>query len=250
MRTALVFLILCAGIARAEELDAARLAELATVAHKDAQKTKDPKKYEEAAGYYEKYFAKPDAKEGVMAFYYGELLFNLQRYDQAAKMYERSITVEPKSKFADEAAYAYVISTKNAIHKDDAAGKPPCPDSKPCPIPADKQRLLTAFDRYLAIVTPTNKDRATMEYRRAQLFYEYNHFAEAAPIFDHVFVSYPGNELATYSANLEMDCLALLKRYGELRALVERVKKSPIMSDATTQKQVHDNEAALKKLGK
>jgi predicted metal-dependent HD superfamily phosphohydrolase len=109
---------------------------------------------------------------------------------------------------------------------------------------------LTAFERYLAIVTPTNKDRATMEYRRAQTLYAYNHFAEAAPVFDHVFVAYPGNELATYSANLEMDCLAILKRYGDLRALVERVKKSPVMSDATTQKQVRDNEAALKKLGK
>ena len=250
MRTALVLVMLCAGVARAEELDAGRLAELATVTHKDAQKTKDPKKYEEAAGYYEKYFAKPDDKEGVMAFYYAELLFNMQRYDQAAKMYERSITVEPKGKFAEEAAYAYVISTKNAIRKDDAAGKPPCPDAKPCAIPAEKQRLLTAFERYLAIVTPTNKDRATMEYRRAQLLYEYNHFVEAAPLFDHVFVAYPGNELATYSANLEMHCLAAAKRYAELRALVERVKKSPAMKDAITQKQVADIEAGLKKRGK
>src|SRR6476619_2323032 len=113
-----------------------------------------------------------------MAFYYGELLFNMQRYDQASKMYERSITVEPKGKFADEAAYAYVISTKNAIHQDHS-GKPACPtEDKPCAIPADQQRLLTAFERYLAIVTPTNKDRATMEYRRAQLFYQYNHFVE------------------------------------------------------------------------
>ena len=47
-----------------------------------------------------------------------------------------------------------------------------------------------------------------------------------------------------------MDCLALVKRYRELRALVERVKKSPAMKDATTQQQVRDVEAGLKKLGK
>ena len=183
MRTALVLVMLCAGVARAEEPDAARLAELATVAHKHAQKTKDPKKYEEAAGYYEKYFAKP--RRQTRARWRSttpSCLFNLQRYDEAAKMYERTVTVEPKGKFADEAAYACVISTKNAIHDRPADGKPPCPDqTSRARFPRDQQRLLTAFDRYLTIVTPTSKDRATMEYRRARVFYEYNHFAEAAP---------------------------------------------------------------------
>jgi hypothetical protein len=47
-----------------------------------------------------------------------------------------------------------------------------------------------------------------------------------------------------------MDCFALLKRYRDLRALVERVKKSPIMKDATTQQQVRDVDAELKKKGK
>jgi tetratricopeptide (TPR) repeat protein len=246
MRTALVLAILVsASVAHADWKDQA------TSTHKKAQQTNDPKTYQEAAGYYDKYFAKPDADEAQMAFFYAELLFKMQRYDAAAKMYERSITVAPKSKYADEAAYALVVSTKNAMHAtDDSAQKPPCPDMKPCPIPAEQQRLLSAFERYLGVVSPANKDRATMEYRRARVFYDYQHFFEAAPIFDHVFVAYPDNELATYSANLEMDCLAIGKRYAELRALVERVKKSPIMRDATTQKQVHDNDAALKKLGK
>src|SRR6185369_17310935 len=111
-------------------------------------------------------------------------------------------------------------------------------DMKPCAIPADLQRLLAAFDRYLAIVSATAKDRANMEYRRAKVFYDYQHFAEAAPIFDHVVIAYPDNELATYAANLEMDCLAILKRYDPLRALVERVKKNAtLMKDETTQKQ-------------
>ncbi|MGZ3405778.1 MAG: tetratricopeptide repeat protein, partial [Polyangia bacterium] len=186
-----------------------------------------------------------------MSFYYAELLFNLQRYDEAARYYDRVVTLDPKGKLTKEAAYAAMISTKNTMHApDDASDKPPCPDMKPCPIPADAQRLVTAFDRYLTIV-PESPERPNVEYRRARVFYGYQHFAEAAPQFEHILAAYPNHELATYAANLEMDCLAILKRYGELRALVERVKKNPtLMKDATTQQQVRDNDAALKKRGK
>ncbi|HEY2748945.1 MAG TPA: hypothetical protein VGL86_30195 [Polyangia bacterium] len=251
MRTA-IFLLLVGFcfIARAEDRTPDELAQLATVKHKQAQQTHDLKKYEEAAGLYERYFAKPDDKEAVMAFYYGELLFKLQRWERAAQMYQRAITVEPKGKFASEAAYAYVISTKNAISgPEDATPTPPCPEGKPCAIPADRQRLLTAFDRYLELV-PASPERPAMEYRRARIWYAYQHFAEAAPLFDRVFVAYPDNELATYSANLEMDCLARLKRYGELRTLVDRVKKSPAMKDAIVQQEVGQLDAELKKKGK
>ena len=93
-------------------------------------------------------------------------------------MYERAITVAPNGKFADEAAYACVISTKNAVRTtDQTSGKPPCPDKKPCAIPSDVQRLAAAFDRYLAVV-PASEDRPTMEYRRARIWYDYQHFAE------------------------------------------------------------------------
>jgi len=257
MRTALVIplLLLCAGVARADDAEAKRLMDQATSAHKHAQQTKDAKDYEQARNLYEQYFARPEhPEEAAMSFYYAELLFRMQRYDEAAKYYDRSLTVDPKSKYADEAAYGLVISTKNAVKTPNPTpdSPPPCPDMKPCPIPADMQRLLAAFDRYLAIVPAAGaKDRATMEYRRARVFYDFQHFDEAAPIFAHIVAAYPDNELATYSANLEMDCLAILKRYDQLRTLLERVKKTPaLMKDATVQQQVRDLDAGLKKKGK
>jgi tetratricopeptide (TPR) repeat protein len=249
MRTALIALMVCVEVAHADE--ASRLMELATVAHKHAQQTKDAKDYEAAASLYEQYFARPThPEEHAMSFYYAELLFRMQRYDDAAKYYDRAVSVDAKGKFAKDAAYASMISMKNATQSPENASKPPCPDMKPCPIPKDVQRLVAAFDRYLTIV-PESPERPNVEFRRARVYYEHNHFAEAAPQFDHVLASYPDHELATYSANFEMDCLALGKRYDELRALVDRVKKNPtLMKDPTTQKQVQENDAALKKRGK
>jgi tetratricopeptide (TPR) repeat protein len=186
MRTALVALILCVGVAHAQPA----LLDQASALHKQAQKDHDVAKYQRAHELYQQYLARnPDTSDATTAFYDAELLFHLQRYDEAAKMYDRVITTAPKGKFADEAAYAFVISTKNAARPTDQPDrKPPCPDMKPCPIPADLQRLIGAFERYMAI---TNKERPVMEYRRARIYYEYQHFAEAAQQFDHVFTSYP-----------------------------------------------------------
>ncbi|HEX8954208.1 MAG TPA: tetratricopeptide repeat protein, partial [Polyangia bacterium] len=204
MRTALVLLSICAGVARADaptDAEASRLMELASVAHKHAQQTRDPKDYEKAASLYEQYFARPaHPEEHAMSFYYAELLFRQQRYEEAAKYYDRAITVDPKGKFAKEAVYAFVISTKNAVKTPNptADQPPPCAQPRPCPIPADLQRLLAAFDRYVALV-PESPQRPNMEYRRAKILYDYHHWAEAAPQFDHIFTAYPGNELGTFS---------------------------------------------------
>ena len=251
MRTAVI--LLCVGfgfVAHAEEYSPGRLAELATVKHKEAQQTKDPKKLEEAAALYERYFAKPDDKEGVMAYYYGELLFTLQRYAKAAELYERSVAVDPKGRFVREAVYAAMIARNDALAPSPRDGGPTCPGTAPCAIPADRLQLVADFDLYLRIA-PASPERASVAYRKARVYYEYNHFAEAAPLFERVVVDFPTNELAIYSANQEMDCLASLKRYGELRALVERVQKNPaMMSDAVLQQNVRDVEAQLKQKGK
>jgi tetratricopeptide (TPR) repeat protein len=253
MRTVIFLgLVVLAATARAglpddQDEQVVRWEELATTTHKKAQQTNDTKLYEDAAGYYEKWLAKPGREhEDVMAFYYAELNFKLQRWEKAAEMYERSVAVNPSGKYAKEAAYAAMISRKNALGPEPPrdAG-PSCPEGKQCAISPAEQRLLTAFDLYLKTV-PQSPERPSVEYRKARLYYEHNHFAEAAPFFEQVRVGFPTHELATFSANLEMDCLANLKRWGELRALVDRIKKSPMFSDAATQQNVRDLEAQLK----
>lgn len=253
MRSALVVAMLWSAQALAEEPhwandEAHRWAEQATVLHKQAQQEKSPKKYDEAHALYQQYLAKyPDINDGQLSFFDGELLYTLQRYDEAAKMYDRVLTIAPKGRYLYDAANAYVIATKSAL----AASSPddggaPCPGTAPCPLSADAQRMVGAFDRYLAVVHEGG-ERPAMEYRRARIWYDYNHFSEAATLLDHIFATYPQHELATYSANLEMDCLAILKRYADLRALVERIKKSPAMRDETVRHQVEAMDAALAK---
>jgi hypothetical protein len=140
--------------------------------------------------------------------------------------------VAPRGRYGNDAANAYVVATKNALPAGAPDAGAPCPSMAPCPLSPDAQRMADALDRYLAVI-PQSSERPAMEWRRAHIWYDYNHFAEAVPLLDHIFASYPQHELATYSANMELDCLAILKRFADLRALIERIKKSQAMRDET-----------------
>ncbi|MDB4970590.1 MAG: Tetratricopeptide repeat protein [Myxococcales bacterium] len=252
MRTILatLFIFVTVGVAHADP--AADLADQASKLHREAQKTKEPQKYESAHQLYQQYLRQypAGAVAAEIAYFDAELEFARQHYDEAARLYDQSITREPKGKYTQEAAYALVISVKNAAHLDDHkvpdAGAPCPPPPTVCTITPDFTRMLAAFDRYLAVVAQS-EERPNIEYRRARIYYEFNQLDKAAPLFDAIVARYPQHELAVYSANLEMDCLAILKRYDQLRGLVARLKKSPVMHDATVREQVEQMEKGLKK---
>jgi tetratricopeptide (TPR) repeat protein len=229
--------------------EAWHIAEQATVLHKQAQQDNDPAKYERAHQLYQQYLAKnADTPDADLTYFDAELLFKLERYDQAARLYERVVTLAPKGKYLRDAAYAHVLATRNAIHADDREAPDAgvaCNKPGPCDLPADVQRLLAAYDRYVAVAAP--HDEPAVEYRRARTYYEYNQWAKAAPLFDAIVARHPDHELAVYSATLELDCWAMLKRQDEVRAAIARFKKSPLMRDENARQQIEQLEKALKK---
>jgi tetratricopeptide (TPR) repeat protein len=225
--------------------EARRWAETALTLHKQAAEGHEAGKTEEAHGYYQRYLAKYAANADTLAYYDGELLFSAKRFDEAATAYDRSLTAAPAGPHAAKAAYAFVVATKNAVEQGAASAE--CPGVRPCPIAPAQQRMLAAYDRYLHVL-PGGEQAPAMEYRRARVYYQFNQFETAAPLFDAIVARYPDNELAVYSANLEMDCFATLRRFGDLRAAIRRIKESPVLRDATVRGQVEQLEAKLKKL--
>src|SRR5206468_2525089 len=106
------------------------LRELATVWHKEAQKTNDNNTYALAHYLYKEYLSKfPKEKDAyVMTWYYSELLFKLgtngdnQKFCEAGPEYTKVVEMDPspKSKYLREAAYAAVISWKNCLSVEDS----------------------------------------------------------------------------------------------------------------------------------
>ena len=228
------------------------LRELATTWHKEAQKTGVKETYDLAQYLYKEYLKQFPKERDVypMTFYYGELLFKLERFCDSAPIYTAVVKLDTtdKAKYRNESAYAAVISWKNCLNVDDAAATQAAEanklrgdkkikedDPKKKKSEADKQKereaelakyqpkeipptwktMLDAFDTYVQYV-PNAPELVTIKYRRARVYYEHNHFAEAAPLFEDIVKNHTKDDLAIYSANLYFDSLNVLHKYEDL----------------------------------
>jgi tetratricopeptide (TPR) repeat protein len=263
------------------------LRELATVWHKEAQKTQNPETYALAQYIYREYIDKfPKEKDAyTMNWYYGELLFKLgeqerdtakQRWywEKAAEQYVRVAKMNPNGQYVKEAAYAAVISYQNANaaapdriephtaavpattgcdHAADQAppkpgsrkpGKPAkenCPDQldlskqyQPQAIPPDKQKMLEAFDTYLGLVHASDADdqMIRIKYQRARIYYEYNHFDKAIPLFADIADHNSKHELGVIAGNLLLDSLRIMGKYDAVAKFADRFLQNPdLMKD-------------------
>lgn len=224
------------------------LRELATIWHKEAQKTQNNDTYALAGQLYREYLARfPNEKDvPQMRFYYAELQFKLgevfgkkEYWTEAAETYGKVLADNPTGPNRNEAAYAAVIAWKNALNvQDKDVGKAPegAAATKAMELSEEMRKMIAAFDAYLKYV-PDAPERVQILYNKARIYYEHNRFEEAGPAFDEVATKYSSHELAPFAANLYLDCLNILKKYDELEKVVDRylanaeLNQDPAMHD-------------------
>lgn len=228
--------------------------ELALIWHKEAQKTKNADTYQLVQYIYKEFLKHfPDDKDSYdMNFYYGELLWTLERWKDAAEQYTKVVELNPKGKYAKDAAYAAVLGWKNALQVDDEGLGPDAKKAhaekqadegkgkkqEPRPIPEFQGKMIAAFDTYIKYV-PDAPELPVIRYRKARIYYEYNHFEEASKLFQDVVEKHPNHELAIYSANLLLDSLNALGRTKEVVSWVDKFLEMPsLMKDPEFGKQM------------
>ncbi|MFH1132814.1 MAG: tetratricopeptide repeat protein, partial [Pseudomonadota bacterium] len=147
-----------AAMAECRGDSAAVLRELATTWHQEAQKTQNRDTYSLAELLYKEYLGYfPEEKDSYeMGFYYAELLFVLERWEEAATAYTKVVTQRATGKYLKEAAFAAVISWKNALNvKEEVEEKEKLKEGEKCKertIPPNKLKMMAAFDTYLKYV--------------------------------------------------------------------------------------------------
>jgi tetratricopeptide (TPR) repeat protein len=219
--------------------------ELALIWHKEAQRTKNSDTYQLAGMVYKEFLShfgnEKDTPE--ITFYYGEILWQMNAWKEAAETYTKVVQLDPKGKYVKESAYAAVLAWKNALNIDDSGegvdkDKVTQKDLKPRAIPEYQKKMIDAFDTYIKYV-PDAPELVKIKYRKARVFYDYNHFDEAIALFADIVDHHVNDDLAIYSANLLLDCLNILKRYKELLATVEKFLGNPVlMKDQEFRKQM------------
>lgn len=216
--------------------------ELALIWHKEAQKTKNADTYELVRFVYTEYLKHFEKEPGAgeMRFYFAEVLWMTERWKEAAEQYTKFVESNPKHKDAKDAAYAAVLAWQNALNITDSrpAQKEEDKKNEKLELPAAQKKMIEAYDTYIKYV-PDSPDLVKIKYRKARVFYEYNHFEEAAKYFAEVVGSHAEDELAIYSANLLLDSLNVLGKTEELVGWVDKFVQNPVlMKDEEFRKQM------------
>jgi cellulose synthase operon protein C len=210
------------------------LRELALTAHKAGQKQKDLASLELAEPLYRQYLTRfREEKDATkMTFYHAELLWSLQRWEEAGDEYRRVVEVDPKGKLGADAAYAMVLAAKNAVeqeagHPDDRRAGAASGARSPLPLTDAERKLQAAFDLYLA--GPFRSPEAVrMKFRRARLLYDKNHFADSIPLFADIVTSHREDELAIAAATLQLEALTALGRGAQAEATARELLAGPL----------------------
>src|SRR5215471_2235400 len=227
--------------------------ELALIWHKEAQRTKNTDTYALDKYVYKVFLDHfPKDKDAYeMSFYYGALLWTLENWRDAAEQYTKVVEMNPQGKYVKDSAYAAVLAWKNALNVDDHEQKELVENDRqkfnkkndankmePMAIPEYQRKMIEAFDTYIKYV-PDAPELVTIKYRKARIFYEYNHFDEAAKLFGDLVEKHPDHELAIYSANLLLDSLNAQGKTKEVVSYVDRFLEMPqLMKDPEFGKQM------------
>lgn len=175
--------------------------------------------------------------EYKVSYYYAELLWKMENWAQCGPAFDHVLEVNPKGEYTEDAAYASVLCYNKQYqttfaegervvkHRDEKpAGKRKrgqegeqaalAAKFKPKDFSPLESGMLNAYQRYVCFV-PNSEDLPTIKYRRARIYYETNHFEEAALLFKDIAFNHTNTEMSVFAANLYLDSLNVLGTYSD-----------------------------------
>lgn len=154
-------------------------------------------------------------KASLMHFYYGELLFDMKKYGQAAKEYLWVIQNDPQSGYAEPSMINSVIALEKQLPSDQAIMAKVGKRTERVPFSPQIKSFVQAGELYLQNF-PKGDRRDRVRFKIARLHYLHNHFEEALVGFKRVVKDSPKSKLGEYSANLILDIYKLRKDFKGL----------------------------------
>jgi cellulose synthase operon protein C len=183
-----------------------------------------------------------------MHFYYGELLFDMKKYDNAGAEYKWVVDNGKNSKFYLRALENQVLAYEKDLPKDDDIAKRVGKSLDPIEIDPKVQRFMVACQEY--IQAQPNTDRALeMKFRTGRYYYQHNQFDQAIPYFKDIISKHSKTKYGEYSANLLLDIYNLKKDYVGLEKTAGELLASPGIANSKAGADIKDvmEKASFKK---
>jgi TolA-binding protein len=183
-----------------------------------------------------------------MHFYYGELLYDSKKYDEAGIQYKWIVDNAPESKFYENAATALLISVEKSLPNEKDLAQRNTKSLEPIPLSPTVDRFLKASTWYLEKL-PNSKKAPEIKFRQGRLMYQRNYFEDASKIFREIVQKYPNTKYAEYSANLLLDIYNLKKDYGGLEMAATELLKNEALAGTKAGQEIKEvlEKASFKK---
>jgi tetratricopeptide (TPR) repeat protein len=204
--------------------------------HKIAQDSKAKVAQVRASDGYKLYLSTFSDSKSVseMHFYYGELLFDMESFEQAAVHYLWVADNDPNSPFAEKAVINTLLALERELPPEEELVKKAGQGIEKIPYTKAEMRFVKVAERFMNEFAKKSGRAADVKFKVARLQYAHNELDTALVSFWEIVEQYPKSEFATYSANLILDIYNLKGDYDGLVKAGERLLKYPKLIEKGT----------------
>ena len=163
-----------------------------------------------------------------LRFRHAELLWDLQRREEASEKYREVVMADPGAPFAERAARRVVQARTFRL-----CGDPePDPERRRLPMARWFAQDLEAYDFYLQYFART-EFAAFVRTRRARVFHDHNHFPEAVQALEEIVWRTPAADLPAWQAAHLVDSLRAMGDSAGAAAWASSFREIPGLNGET-----------------
>ena len=188
--------------------------------HQAAQNSRAPYSQQLAAASYNQYFKYfPNSPKNIeMRFFDAELLFDMGKYEEASRVYTWVAEKDLKGPYREKSIVNSLLALEKDLPSEKDIDAKRGKSLEKIPFDPPVQRFEKAALRYIEAF-PKSEKTPDIERRLGVLYYSYNHFDEAIPMFERVIRENPKSANAEIAGNLILD---IYKLKGDMAGFADK----------------------------
>jgi TolA-binding protein len=209
--------------------------------HQAAQNSRAAFSQQQAQAAYAQYIRSfPQSAQIVeMQFFHAELLFDMGRFDDAAKIYTFVADREPQGKYRERAITNAVLALEKQLPSEAELKANRADRSEKMPLDPRVQQFESAARRYLAAYPQGEKSVAIQRILGA-LYLQHNHYDEAQAIFERIIRDRPGSPDAEVAGDLLLQGFERRKDASGLVAKGQELLANPQIANSKFGSRIRD----------
>lgn len=168
-----------------------------------------------------------------MMFFYGELLYDMEKFGEAAQQYAWVAKNAPQSKYAAKAGMNMILGLEKNLPTEEQMQSRVGNSTEVLEMDPRVKQFIENGEWYLKSFQKGDKN-VELRFKVGRLYYLSNHFSEAEKVFKEIVQKFPKTKQAEYAANLLLDMYNLKKDYvGLERVGLEMLSQSEIATSSS-----------------